>query len=134
MPTDFWGATGSLGLLPPTGAPAIGLFVASTVLLAWLLFRLRTVTILRGMTRPQWMLFAGLLVASFILSQLFPLQIPWTNPLLDAFPATSAMVLLSATAYLVAGAALNIPAAMLVGLASGFGRAVGQTGSPIDII
>lgn len=134
MPTDFWGATSSLGLLPPTGAPAIGLFVASTVLLAWLLFRLRTVAVLREMSRSQWMLFASLLIASFILSQLFPVQIPWTNPLLVTFPATSAMALLSATAYLVAGVALNIPAAMLVGLAAGFGRAMGQTGAPMDII
>lgn len=134
MPNEFWGAAGNPGLTRPAGAPALVLFLAAATLLTWLFVRLRAAPTLRNMSRPQWLLFLALAVASFLLSQLFPLQIPWTNPLLSDFPATGVAVLLAAAPYLIAGAALNVPAAMLVGLVAGVGRAVWQTGAPVDIV
>lgn len=110
------------------------LFLAATALLVWLFIRLRGIATLRTMNRSQWLLFSALSVASFLLSRLFPLQIPWTNPLLGSFPATGLAALLSAAPYLLAAAALNLPAAVLVGLVAGIGRAIWQTGTPVDIV
>ncbi len=134
MPNEFWGAASNPGLTRPAGAPAIVFFLAAAALLAWLFIRLQGIATLRSMSRSQWLLFSTLSVASFLLSQLFPLHIPWANPLLGSFPATGVAALLSAAPYLLAASALNVPAAMLVGLVAGLGRAVWQTGTPVDII
>ncbi|HRO92182.1 MAG TPA: HAMP domain-containing protein, partial [Promineifilum sp.] len=69
-----------------------------------------------------------------LFSQLFPLTIPWSNSLLRDHPATSIAALLSAAPYLLAGAALNTPAAIIVGLFAGVGRLIGQTGQPLDVV
>lgn len=89
---------------------------------------------MRGLNRNQWALFVALCGASLLFSQLFPLTIPWSNSLLRNYPATSVIALLSAAPYLLAGAALNAPAAIIVGLFAGLGRVIGQTGQPLDIV
>ena len=48
--------------------------------------------------------------------------------ILREYPATGAILLLSAVPYLVAGAMLNVPSAVLVGVFAGLGRVLGQTG------
>lgn len=42
--------------------------------------------------------------------------------------------LFSAAPYLLAGAALNTPAAIIVGLFAGLGRLIGETGQPLDVV
>ena len=59
---------------------------------------------------------------------------PWANPLLRQHSATAVIALFAAVPALLAGATLNVPAAILVGLCAGLGRAIGQTGAPVDIV
>ena len=86
------------------------------------------------MSRRQWLAFAGLCLASLALSQLLPITLPWANPLLRQHSATAVIALFAAVPALLAGATLNVPAAILVGLCAGLGRAIGQTGAPVDIV
>jgi len=129
---DIWGAA-ELGLVWPRSLLSIALVLAVAGLTVWLFFRLGGPGALRAMTRGQWATWVALAVASLLLSQLFPFRLPWPDPILRDHPATATLLLLSAVPYLLAGAALNGPAAMLVGLLAGLGRAVGQTGAPTDI-
>lgn len=102
-------------------------------LVAGIVTRRRSTDALRAMSHRQWLAFGGLCLASLLLSQLLPLRLPWSDPLLRAHPATAYVALFAAVPYLIAGAALNIPAAVLVALFAGLGRALGQTGAPVDI-
>lgn len=131
-PFDIWGAV-DLGLTWPTGPLTYILLLIMIGVTAGLFLRLRGFEALRTMSRPEWFIFAGLCATSFLLAQLLPIQVPWANPILRAHPATSDVLLLAALPYLFAAAALNTPAAMLVGLLGGLGRALGQTGEPTDI-
>ncbi len=99
-----------------------------------LLYRLRAAAVLRAMNRRQWLALGALCLAALALSQLLPLRLPWPDALLREHPATATLALFAAVPALLAGAALNIPAAVVVGLFAGLGRAVGQTGSPTDIL
>ena len=134
MLNEIWGVTNRPGLDWPGGLPGIGLLVLAFGLLAWAWRRGGGFRAWRAMTRPQWAIWVALSGASLLLSQLFPLSIPWSNPLLRASPLTGAVVLLSAVPYLLAGLALPVPAAIVVGLLAGLGRALGQTGQPLDVI
>lgn len=129
---DIWGAA-ALGLVRPNGPLAYGVLTLAVALLLGLLYRLRAPGVLRAMSRGQWALFAALCVAAFAIGQLFPLSWPWASPLLRAHPATAYLLLFSTVAWLIAGSALNVPAAMVVGLFAGCGRALAQTGSPVDV-
>ncbi len=133
MVNEFWGASGFLTITWPDSALGFGLWVIAIGLLAWSLIRSGVGPAMRGLNRGQWALFTVLCGAALLFSQLFPLTIPWAKPLLREHPATSIVVLLSATPYLLAGAALNTPAAIIVGLFAGLGRVIGQTGQPLDI-
>lgn len=133
MVNELWGAPGFAGVLGPDSALMIGLWIVAFALLLGALVRSGVLPAMRELTRGQWTLFAALCGASLLLSQLFPLSIPWSAPLLSAHPATSVVALLSAAPYLLAGVALNTPAAILVGLVAGVGRFAGQTGDPLDI-
>lgn len=134
MMNELWGVTGRSGLSRPDNALGIIFLLAAFALLAVFLYRVRTVRVLRSMNRSQWAIFIALCGASILLSGLFPLSIPWSNPLPASHPSTSVIVLLSAAPYLLAGLALNVPAAIITGLLAGAGRALGQTGAPLDII
>ena len=133
MVNDLWGAPGNPGFFWPNTWLAYGVWAIALGVLAWSLVRSGAVQTMRGMSRRQWALFVSLCGASLLLSQIFPLAIPWSESLLNNHPATSIAALLSAAPYLLAGAALNTPSAILVGLFAGIGRAVGQTGQPLDI-
>lgn len=130
---DIWGAAAP-GLLWPSSALAYLLLALTLVLTLGVFLRLGGLAALRAMDRDQWLTWAGLALAALLLGQLFPLHIPWANPILRQNPATAFLLPLSAVAYLLAGAALNPPAAMLVGLVAGLSRAVWQTGAPIDVL
>ena len=132
-PTNIWGV-GQLGLWPPNGPLAYALLLLVAALVLGVLYRLRAAAVLRAMSRRQWLALGGLCLAALALSQLLPLRLPWSNPILRQHPATAYLILLAAVPPLLAGATLNIPAAVLVGLVAGLGRAVGQTGTPLDIL
>ncbi len=132
-PTNIWGV-GPLGLLPPSGPLAVALLLLAAAVLLAVLYRLRAPAMLRAMSRRQWLAFGGLCLASLVLSQLLPIALPWSNVILRQHPATAVVALFAAVPALLAGATLNIPAAILVGLFAGLGRAIGQTGAPADIL
>ena len=132
-PTNIWGV-GQPGLSPPSGPPAFGFWLLLTALLLVVLYQSRAAVTLRAMSRRQWLALGGLCLAALALSQLLPLRLPWSNPILRQHPATGYLLLLAAVPPLLAGATLNVPAAVLVGLFAGLGRAVGQTGAPTDIM
>lgn len=134
MPSNIWGVTNRLGLDWPAGALEYALLALGVGLLGWAWRRGGGRRGWRPMTRPQWATFVALCGASLLLSQLFPLSIPWSNPLLRASPLTGAVALLAAVPYLLAGLALPVPAAIVVGLLAGLGRALGQTGQPLDVV
>ena len=130
-PTNIWGAAvPGLMLLGPF---SLGLLLLLAGLLLLILYRLRAPAVLRGMVRRQWLTLGALCLTSLALSQLLLLRLPWSDPLLRQHPATAYLALFAAVPALLAGAALNVPAAIVVGLFAGLGRAVGQTGSPADI-
>ncbi len=133
MVNELWGL-GFSGIAWPDSALGYGLWAFSIGLLAWSLIRSGVLSAMRGLNRDQWALFVALCGASLLFSQLFPLTIPWSNSLLRDHPATSIVALLSAAPYLLAGAALNTPAAIIVGLFAGLGRLIGQTGQPLDVV
>ena len=133
MVNEFWGASDFLAITWPDSALGFSLWVITIGLLIWSLIRSGVRPAMRGLNRGQWGLFIVLCGAALLFSQLFPLTIPWSKTLLREHPATSIVALLSAVPYLLAGAALGTPAAIIVGLFAGLGRVVGQTGQPLDI-
>ncbi len=133
MANEFWEASGSLAITWPDSALGFGLWIIAIGLLTWSLIRSGVGPAMRGLNRSQWALFIVLCGAALLFSQLFALTIPWSKTLLREHPATSIVALLSAVPYLLAGAALGTPAAIIVGLFAGLGRVVGQTGQPLDI-
>jgi len=132
-PTNIWGV-GQLGLSPPNGPLADIFLLLAAALTLGLLYRTRAPAVLRAMSRRRWLALGGLCLAALGLSQLLPLRLPWSSPILRQHPATAYLLLLAAVPPLLAGATLNVPAAVLVGLFAGLGRAVGQTGAPLDIL
>lgn len=133
MLNSFWGAGETWRMNWPGGPAAATWLVLAMFLTAWALWRSGGARRLRGMSRAEWLLFGGLCLASFLLSQLLPLAFPWIDPLLRGHSASAVTALFSAVAYVTAGVMLNTPAAIIVGLFAGAGRALGQTGDPADI-
>ena len=131
--SNIWGV-GQPGLSSPNGPLVAMLLLLAGALLLGVLHQTRAGAVLRAMSRRQWLALGGLCLAALALSQLLPLRLPWSNPLLRQHPATAYLMLLAAVPPLLAGATLNIPAAVLVGLFAGLGRAVGQTGTLTDIL
>jgi PAS domain S-box-containing protein len=134
MENEFWGIAGLGGPAWPDSPLGFAVLLGGLALVVGSLWKSGASQSFRGLNRSQWALFIALCGASLLLSQLFPLVIPWTNPLLRGHPATSVVMLLSAAPYLLAGIALNVPAAIIVGLFAGAGRVVGQTGTPLDVV
>ena len=131
--SNIWGV-GQPGLSSPNGPLAYALLLLSAALLVGILYRTRAPAVLPAMSRRQWLALGGLCLAALALSQLLPLRLPWSNPLLRQHSSTAYLMLLAAVPPLLAGATLNIPAAVLVGLSAGLGRGVGQTGALTDIL
>lgn len=134
MLIELWGQSGRAGVAWPDNAFAAGLWIIGLGLLAAALGRSTSRRTWRAMSRGQWSALVALCGAALFFSQLFPLAFPWANPILREYPATGAILLLSAVPYLVAGAMLNVPSAVLVGVFAGLGRVLGQTGEPLDVV
>lgn len=130
----LWGAADALGLTRPTGPLSYALLLLTLALLLAVFHRRGGLAAFRALSRSQWALFLVLCLAAPLLSQLLPLVLPWPNAILRDHPATNAVALFAAVPALLAGAALNTPAAIVVGLLAGLGRALGQTGAPVDIL
>lgn len=134
MLIELWGQSGRAGVAWPENALTAGLWLIGLGLLGVALGRADARRSWRAMGRGQWPALVALCGAALFFSQLFPLTIPWANPLLREYPATGALLLLSAVPYLVAGVTLNVPSAVLVGVFAGIGRVMGQTGEPLDVV
>ncbi len=134
MPVELWGATGALGIIWPERLIGTLLLFLYSAFLLFALFHYRKS--LRRMSSRQWLLTAGLAVLSFITSQLFPIHFSFDNqlsPLSVAQNPVTTLTVLAAAPFLLAGASLNPAAALIVGLFSGLGRALGQSHTPFDI-
>lgn len=117
MPSDLWGVTGTIDLALPDHVTGYLLLLLYSLTLAYILYRYR-----HGYQRfslQQWIATAGLSLLSLLVSQLFPLLLS-RNPEI-------VLTLFAAIPFLMAGAMLNPPAALLVGLATGLGFSLGQT-------
>ncbi len=132
MPLGVWGAATDFYLQLPDGVGSLALLALLSVLNLVLLVRYRDA--LAGMDARRWVALAILATTGFAFSQLFPLYLPWLNPVLAVQPSLTAVSLLSTVPYLLAGATLNPGAALLVGLATGLGHGLGQTHSAFDIV
>ncbi|HEY1408621.1 MAG TPA: histidine kinase dimerization/phospho-acceptor domain-containing protein, partial [Promineifilum sp.] len=133
MPNELWGRMPVTGLVLPISPPVIALLLVCSVILAISFFKGGGFRALRAMTRVQWAVFIILAGGSLLFSRLLPLDMPWSHPLLSRYPPTATVALFSAVIYLIAAAVLNLPAALLIGLLAGLGRALGQTGSLLDV-
>lgn len=134
MPIELWGATGTLGMLWPERPIGIILLILYSLFLIAALYYLRQTV--RQMRWRQWALTAGLALLSLLVSQLFPVHFALDNQLAPLSttqnPATS-LTLFAAAPFLLAGAVINPAAAIIVGMFSGLGRALGQSHYPFDI-
>ena len=128
MLLELWGTTGEVQLVWPTRP--IGYLLLAFYLLLLVLIVYRQRADLRRLALRQWLLLLGLGLLAFVCSQLFPLDFPpaWQPPTITAVNAPEVkLFLLAAVPFLLGGALLNPVAALLVGLCSGLGRALGQT-------
>lgn len=131
MPFGLWGTAGEPGNLFPNGPLPILLLIVTSLLPVWLLYSYRKQ--LMTMTRRQWAAVIVLSGVALIFGRLFPLAIPWANPILKNHMMTAVIIPFASVPFLLAGAALNVPAAVIVGLFSGMARTVGHTNQLIDI-
>ncbi|MCB9422730.1 MAG: PAS domain-containing protein [Ardenticatenaceae bacterium] len=134
MPVELWGATGTLGVSWPQHLIGSILLVLYGLILLTALYHFRHM--LRQMSGRQWALTAVLSLFSLLVSQLFPIRLTFDSqlaPLSVAQNPVTAIVLFAAAPFLLAGVALNPAAAIIVGMFSGLGRAIGQSHYPFDI-
>ena len=134
MPVELWGATGTLSMVLPERLTGILLLILYSLFLLATLYYYRGT--LRNMRGQQWALTAGLSLLSLLVSQLFPIRLAFNNQLAPLFIAqnpTTTLTLFAAVPFLLAGAMLNPAAALIVGMFSGLGRALGQSHYPFDI-
>ncbi len=122
MPFELWGVSGSFGLTTPGRPLHILLLLLYAAVLAASFYR--NWAKIRRLSPWQWGVVLGLGAAAFLLSQLFPLRLPFASPL-TAEP--TALIFFAAAPIVVAGFMLPPAAVLLVGLAAGLGRAWGQT-------
>lgn len=134
MPIELWGATRTLGLAWPERP------IGSLFLLLYTLFLIAAFTYyrhtLRQMSARQWALTTVLALLSLLTSQLFPIRFAFDSqlaPLSVAQNPNTALTLFATAPFLMAGAILNPAAAIIAGLFSGLGRALGQSHLPFDI-
>lgn len=129
---ELWGATGTLRLMLPE-RPLVGYPLLIFYLLTTLYLLYQTRSYFRQLTRRQW---AGLLllsVLSLALSQFFPIYLDSRLPPVGvAQNPEVGLVPFGATPLILAGAALNPGAALIVGFFSGLGRAFWYTHQLFD--
>lgn len=133
MRFELWGAT-TLPRLTfpdrPIGYVILGVYC---VLLAYALYHNRAG--FRQLSYRQWLLTLGLILGSLLMSQLFPISLLSENqlpPLASAQNPVQILAPFGFVPFLLAGAILNPLAALLVGFASGLGRALWQTHQIFD--
>lgn len=134
MPFELWGATGTLELVFPDRPLGYLLLLLYGLPLAYTIFHYREG--FRRLTQRQWALTLGLWLASFLLSQLFPINFFFDNqlaPLSVAQNPVTTLTLFAAASFLLAGAILNPAVALVAGLFSGLGRALGQSHQIFDV-
>ena len=129
MPFQFWGALEMPRLTQPQ-RPLMGYFLLLLYvgLFAYTLYRHRR--FLRRLTRRQWGGIVLLALAALTVGQLFPLSLTFERQLPPPGAAQNPRALLlpfSAAPFLLAGAALNPAAALLIGFAAGLGRSLWHT-------
>ena len=129
MPFELWGATEAPRLvLPPRPLVGYALLIVYLVAFVYTLYHYR-VSFMR-LTRRQWLAVFLLSLASLSVSQLFPISLALDSQLPPPGAAQNPQAILAlfgAVPFLLAGAALNPGAALVVGLFSGLGRALWRT-------
>ncbi|MEJ2746501.1 MAG: cache domain-containing protein [Anaerolineae bacterium] len=134
MPIELWGATGTLGMAWPERLIGSLLLLLYGLFLIFALYHYRHT--LRQMSARQWALTAVLALLSLLVSQLFPIRFAFDSqlaPLSVAQNPNTTLTLFAAAPFLLAGVILNPAAAIITGLFSGLGRALGQSHLPFDI-
>jgi PAS domain S-box-containing protein len=122
---ELWGATEPPRLLLPE-RPIGYLLLLAYALLFLLIFYQQRRQIWR-LSRRQWALTGGLVLAALLLSRLLPISLLFESQLPlpgTARNPTTTFTPFGAFPFLLAGALLNPAAALVVGLASGLGRAL----------
>ena len=124
MSFDLWGFSGNPFFSKPAGLFGFGLLlVCALVALVYLVRNLGSFTRLNA---RQWLLFAGLLLAGFVLGQLFILRVPadiLPPPDLPSEPQRPGIALFALVPAFLAGGWLGLGPALVVGLVTGFSRA-----------
>ena len=132
--TDLWGVSGTVGVVFPDRLLATLLLLAYGTVLAFFLYEYRRY--FRNTSRQQWQYTVGLALIALILSQLLPIRLTFNNQLAPLFAVQNPITVLIAFAavpILLAAAILNPLSALIVGAATGFGHAWGQTHQLFDI-
>lgn len=129
---EFWGATDTVGVALPTTPIGFLLILLYAVLFLIVLYRERHN--MRRLSSRRWLLAVLLSIMAFLLSQLFPIRLPTDIAWWPMVTALGTPInLLAAFPVVLAAASLSPGAAMLVGLCSGLGRALGQTHQLYDL-
>ncbi|MBE2197875.1 MAG: PAS domain-containing protein [Anaerolinea sp.] len=134
MPFELWGATGTYGLGLPGRPLGYALLLLYAAVLIYLFYRHQGE--LRQLSRQQWLWAGGLWFSAFLFSQLFPISFNFDRqlaPLSVAQNPVTTLTLLTAVPFLLAGVILNPTVALIAGLCSGLGQAIGQTHQLFDI-
>ncbi len=124
MAFDLWGASATVGIAPPTTPSGYILLLLYILLLGYIASRCKADF---QQLASRWQLTLGLAVASFIVSQLFPIRLMLPNSI-----APSYIALFAFAPLLLAGVAISPAAAMVVGFAGGLGYALGQSHTFFD--
>ena len=130
MPSNLWGVNRELSLDLPSRAVGYLHLLFCAALFVYLAFYFRPNY--RRYSQKQWLWTAALSLAGLFTSQLLPLHFPFTSPPLAELPDSAAM-LLGVIPLLLAGVVVGPPGAMLVGLFTGLGTALGQTHQLFDL-
>ncbi len=129
MPFDFWGTTEVAFYRPETLAGYLILLVY-VGLTGWLLWLGRDS--MRRLRPSRWALFFGLALLGVLCSQLFPLRVS-VNQIPFYLTESTPILLLLAVPLLLAGLLLPPALAMLVGMLTGLGWALGASHLPFDL-
>lgn len=134
MPSGLWGATETIGLALPTAVSGYSLLLAYLFLIGGLFYYYRQQ--LQAFTTQDWTLTAVLSLSGLFLSQFIPFRFVISDqlaPLSVAQNPVTVLVPFAAVPLLLAGARLPSVGVLLVGLATGFGRSLGQSHYLYDI-
>jgi len=124
MVFDLWGASATVGIAFPTTPSGYILLLLYILLLGYIASRCKADF---QQLSSRWQLTLGLTIASFIVSQLFPIRLMLPNSIAPIHVTLFAFVPL-----LLAGVAISPAAAMVVGFTGGLGYALGQSHAFFD--